>query len=231
MIHFQLCVFVHSVDSVVLHISHTLFLVKYFLAACYASLCYSLRSLSQMATPSLKTRMAWCRSPMSSERTTPPNRGPTSGEPPPAPSRHGRTYPEPRQPFSNGDLKQMRGRARWCERVPPAWGHFFGHEKMKRDRGRWCHVVFEKGKTKQKTRNKTLLKTCRLCCSCVSSRHDEPCAFLAVCGPKFFTVLAQFVRAIRLLPTDLRKDTLKHWAKKIVSNHFYRIEIETPETL
>jgi len=34
----------------------------------------------QMATPSLKTRTEWCLSLKSSERTTPPNRGPTSGE-------------------------------------------------------------------------------------------------------------------------------------------------------
>lgn len=51
-------------------------------------------------------------------------------------------------------------------------------------------LSLKKGR-KKKTRNKQNVFT--ISCSCVSSRHDEHCAFLAVCGLKFFTVLAHFV--------------------------------------
>lgn len=47
------------------------------------------------------------------------------------------------------------------------------------------------GKKKKKQGTKQNMFT--ISCSCVSSRHDEHCAFLVVCGLKFFTVLAQFV--------------------------------------
>ena len=53
--------------------------------------------VSQMATPFLKTRTEWCHSLRSSERTTPPNRGPTSGEHRPSPSWP--ANPEPQRPF------------------------------------------------------------------------------------------------------------------------------------
>lgn len=53
-------------------------------------------------------------------------------------------------------------------------------------------VEFEKGKKKKKKQG-TKHTVFTFSCSCVSSRHDEHCAFLAVCGLKFFTVLAQFV--------------------------------------
>lgn len=56
------------------------------------------------------------------------------------------------------------------------------------DRGKWQYVVFEKGGKKNKEQ-----EVFTISCSYVSSRHDEHCAFLAVCGLKFFTVLAQFV--------------------------------------
>lgn len=45
----------------------------------------------------------------------------------------------------------------------------------------------------RKKKQGTKLNVFTISCSCVSSRHDEHCAFLAVCGLKFFTVLAQFV--------------------------------------
>lgn len=56
----------------------------------------------QTATPFLKTRMEWCLSPRSSGRTTPPNRGTTSGELP--------TNPEPQQAiFTMAIFEAYRG--------------------------------------------------------------------------------------------------------------------------
>ena len=62
--------------------------------------------------------------------------------------------------------------------------------KMKWTEGSDIELCLKKGEKKYKEQN----KMCSLSAVvCVSSRHDEHCAFLAVCGLKFFTVLAQFV--------------------------------------
>ena len=79
------------------------------------------------------------------------------------------------------------------ERVPPTLRRFFWDVNIKRteERERDIELCLKKGrKKKNKEQNKTVFTFSR---SCVSSRHDEHCAFLAVCGLKFFTVLAQFV--------------------------------------
>lgn len=137
-----------------------------------------------MATPSLKTRTELCLSLRSSERTTPPNRGPTSGEPP------GRS--EPQQPFPMATFEAQRGRRRGASECLQHRGDFFGTLKWngQKERETSSCVWKREEKKKNKEQNKTVFT---FSCSCVSSRHDEHCAFLAVCGLKFFTVLAQFV--------------------------------------
>ncbi len=75
--------------------------------------------LFQMATPSLKTRTEWCLSLRSSERTTPPNRGPTSGEPP--------ANPEPRQPSLMAIFEAKEGEEEVQEFASCTDGRF-GHE-------------------------------------------------------------------------------------------------------
>lgn len=99
-----------------------------------------------MATPSLKMRTEWCLSRRSSERTTPPNRGPTSGEPP--------ANLEPQQPFSHGDIWSLTGGEDGVRACATSTGWICGHE-YKTERVEWHGVVFGKKKGEKKTRNMT----------------------------------------------------------------------------
>lgn len=153
-----------------------------------------------MATPSLKTRTEWCLSLRSSEHTTPPNRGPTSGEPPaflfPA-GQFGATAA-----VSNGNIWSSAVVRACASSTEEGFGTWNGQRRVT-----LCSLW------KREKKNKEQNKTCSLSsCSYVSSRHDEHCAFLAVCGLKFFTVLAQFVGVN--LSIHLRNDSFQRWAKK-----------------
>lgn len=139
-----------------------------------------------MATPSLKTRTGWCPSLMSSERTTPPSRGPTSGEPPALRSANR----EPQEPLLLAIFEAQQGVWGGCDRVPLA---LRGLGRTLITNGQ--KSVFEKGRRRKKQKQGTVHVVFTIGCSCVSSRHDEHCAFSAVCGLKFFTVPAQFVGA------------------------------------
>lgn len=93
---------------------------------------------------------------------------------------------------SDGDIWSSTGRRRGASECLQHRGDFFGTLKWngQKERETSSCVWKREEKKKNKEQNKTVFT---FSCSCVSSRHDEHCAFLAVCGLKFFTVLAQFV--------------------------------------
>lgn len=115
----------------------------------------------QTATPSLKTRTEWCRSRRWSEPTTPPSRGPASGEPAGQP-------PAARQDFDGKELT--------CTRAPAAEAGFL-HVDVKGIEESDIKLSLKKKKEKKQRKRWRSL-----------SDVVEHCAF---CDLRFFTVLTQ----------------------------------------
>ena len=132
--------------------------------------------LSQMATPSLRMRTAWCRSRRSSEPTTPPSRGPMTGEAPPLFGQAGLSGAT--IALAKGDLKRIRGNP-GPSPCPPSSSHqcegIFGHDN-EMDSREGDIVQYCTSSKREKNKEKRCWTSISLCCSCVSSRRDEHCA-------------------------------------------------------
>lgn len=97
------------------------------------------------------------------------------------------------------------------------WGEAVTRATASITEGRFYDFNMKKGQRRVTTynlwkreNNKEQIKICSVSCSCVSSRHDEHCAF----SLKFFTVLAQLVPVKCFLSFDLRDDSFSTEPKK-----------------
>lgn len=117
---------------------------------------------SQMATPSLKMRTEWCLSPRSSERTTPPSRGPTRGEASAFLFTAGLLGAA--AAVSSGDIWSLTGRSGGVCVCLRRWGEGgFGKRQKK---GTLCRLwgkrdLKEKNKEQNKSRSLSAVVVCR----------------------------------------------------------------------
>lgn len=168
----------------------------------------------QTATPSPKTRTGWCPSPRSSERTTPPSRGPTSGEPlanqeplqPPPPPTSARRH------FRSLTGRKTRSLIECLQRQLELWtlgemvweGGGMKTDETKRDR---------RGATASFQREQKQNKVSAVDCACPSNRYDEQSALLK---PPF--VLFRLVATPSLPTIFAPPPTSPHHFPQLISN-------------